>query len=79
MKRRKPVPNTNIPKHASLSATRHLSYTAKNVVKKLTLCTEYKVLCLGKTQHNITDYHSSYFQALWCLHHGMGMLVIGKD
>ena len=31
----------------------------------------------GKTQH-FTEYHSSYFQAWWWLHHVMGMLVIAK-
>ena len=30
------------------------------------------------TQH-IIEYHSSYFQAWWWLHHVMGMLVIDKD
>jgi hypothetical protein len=27
----------------------------------------------------IAEYHYSYFQAWWWLHHVMGMLVIGKD
>jgi hypothetical protein len=30
------------------------------------------------TQH-ITEYHFSYFQAWWWLHHVMDMLVIGND
>jgi hypothetical protein len=35
--------------------------------------------CDGTNQH-ITEYHCSYFQAWWWLHHVMGsMLVIGKD
>jgi hypothetical protein len=46
---------------------------------KCTLCPEYKVLCLGHIQQHITEYHSSYFQAWWWLHHVMGMLVIGKE
>jgi hypothetical protein len=50
------------------------------MVKKLTLCPEYKVLFWGKsiTTHHITEYHS-FFHALWWLHHVMGMLVIDKD
>jgi hypothetical protein len=28
---------------------------------------------------HITEYHSSYFQALWWLHHVMCILVIVKD
>jgi hypothetical protein len=52
----------------------------KNVAKKLTLYPEYKVLCFwAKSIQHITEYHSSYFQAWWWLHHVMGMLVIGKD
>ena len=33
----------------------------------------------GNPPQHITEYHSSYFQAWWWLHHVMGMLVIGKD
>jgi hypothetical protein len=54
------------------------SNTARNVAKKLTLCPDYKALCLGQIQH-VTEYHSSYVQTWWWLHHVMGMLVIGKD
>ena len=52
-----------------------LSNTAKKMTKKLSFCPKYKLLCLGQ----ITEYHSSYFQAWWWLDHVMGMLVIGKD
>jgi hypothetical protein len=36
------------------------------------------VLSLGQIQL-ITEYHSSYFQAWWLLHHVMGVLVSDSD
>jgi hypothetical protein len=46
--------------------------------EKLVLCPNTKGYVCGKS-NTTQEYHSSYFQAWWWLHHVMGMLVIGED
>ena len=50
-------------------------HPTENVAKKLI----QSVMFRANPKQRITEYHSSYFEAWWWLHHVMGMLVIGKD
>jgi hypothetical protein len=52
--------------------TRVKSLYRKNILQNM--LPEYKVLFLGQ----ITEYHSSYFQAWWWLHNVMGMLASAR-
>jgi hypothetical protein len=62
----------NIPKHALW-----LQQGTKVILPK-TLCPEYKALFGANPTQHINEYHSSYLQELWWLHHVMGMLFISK-
>jgi hypothetical protein len=79
VKRGKHVQNTNIPKHASCLQQGTKVQLPKNWQRNELYVLNTKCYVWANPIQHVTEYHTSYFQAWWWLHHAVGMLVIGKD